>query len=193
VQTWRPGVTGDDDDPAASVSFAEDLAEFMAELRTADTRGRKFGGQGRGGDLRDHDEWMAACLRHSKRILDVPRLARLWAGMRDLPRESPDVMSHGDLTPGNVLVAGGRLAGLLDPGSFGPADPALDLISAGNLLETGPRQVLRAAVGSSDLDWERGWAWAFEQALGLVWYYAESNPVMSRLGRRTLDRILAAD
>lgn len=25
--------------------------------------------------------------------------------------------------------------------------------------------------------------------MGLVWYYAESNPVMSRLGRVTLDRI----
>lgn len=28
--------------------------------------------------------------------------------------------------------------------------------------------------------------------MGLVWYYAESNPAMSRLGRRTLDRILAS-
>jgi hypothetical protein len=28
--------------------------------------------------------------------------------------------------------------------------------------------------------------------MGLVWYYVESNPAMSRMGRRTLDRILAA-
>jgi hypothetical protein len=34
-------------------------------------------------------------------------------------------------------------------------------------------------------------AWAFQQAMGLVWYYAASNPAVSRLGRRTLDRILA--
>jgi hypothetical protein len=27
--------------------------------------------------------------------------------------------------------------------------------------------------------------------MGLVWYYLESNPAMSRMGRRTLDRILA--
>jgi hypothetical protein len=32
----------------------------------------------------------------------------------------------------------------------------------------------------------RGAAWAFEQALGAVWYYADSNPVMSEMGRRTL-------
>jgi hypothetical protein len=28
--------------------------------------------------------------------------------------------------------------------------------------------------------------------MGLVWYYADSNPVMSRLGRTTLDRIMSA-
>jgi hypothetical protein len=29
--------------------------------------------------------------------------------------------------------------------------------------------------------------------MGLVWYYADSNPVMSRIGRRTLDRIMASE
>jgi hypothetical protein len=35
-------------------------------------------------------------------------------------------------------------------------------------------------------------AWAFQQAMGLVWYYLDSNPPMSRWGRRTLDRIVDA-
>jgi aminoglycoside phosphotransferase (APT) family kinase protein len=191
VQTWLPGVTGDVADPGRSAAFAADLAEFIAGVRAVGTRGRTFAGSGRGGGLTDHDEWMAACLRASAGLLDVPRLTRLWAAFRELPREGPDVMSHGDLTPGNVLVAGGRLAGVLDVGSFGAADPALDLISAWNLLDSGPRQVLRDALRCPDLEWERSRAWAFEQAMGLVWYYAESNPVMSRLGRVTLDRILS--
>ncbi len=55
-------------------------------------------------------------------------------------------MTHGDLVPGNVLVADGRLAG--------------------------------------------GKAWAFAQAMGLVWYYVTTNPTMSFTGRRTLDRLL---
>jgi aminoglycoside phosphotransferase (APT) family kinase protein len=101
-------------------------------------------------------------------------------------------MSHGDLTPGNILTAGGRLVGVLDVGSYGAADPALDLISAWNLLESGPRQVLRAELRCTDLEWQRGQAWAFQQAMGLVWYYADSNPVMSRLGRTTLNRIMSA-
>jgi phosphotransferase family enzyme len=97
-----------------------------------------------------------------------------------------------DLVPGNVLVAGGRLAGVLDVGCFGAADPALDLIGAWTLLAAGPRLLLRDALRCTDLDWERGKAWAFQQAMGLVWYYAETNPVMSRLGRVTLDRIQSA-
>jgi hypothetical protein len=44
-------------------------------------------------------------------------------------------------------------------------------------------------VACDDLERERGRAWAFEQAMGLVWYYAASNPAMARTGRRTLARI----
>ncbi|HLK00793.1 MAG TPA: aminoglycoside phosphotransferase family protein [Streptosporangiaceae bacterium] len=191
VQTWLPGRTGDEDDPSGEVTFATDLAEFIAAVRAIGTRGRTFAGRGRGGDLQDHDDWMRTCLRESEGLLDVPRLTRMWATFRELPREAPDVMSHGDLTPGNVLTASGHLAGVLDVGSYGAADPALDLISAWNLLKAEPRQVLRIALTCTSLEWERSKAWAFQQAMGLVWYYADSNPVMSRLGRITLDRIMS--
>ena len=134
---------------------------------------------------------METCFRRSERLLDVPRLRRLWQGLRELPRRSPDVMTHGDLIPGNVLVSEGRLAGVLDVGGLGPADPALDLVSAWHLLEAGPRRLLRDDLGCDDLEWRRGRAWAFAQAMGAVWYYTDSNPAMSRMGRRTLDRIVA--
>lgn len=194
VQTWLPGVVATDEDPGGSAAFADDLAEFITGVRAIDTRGRTFRGTGRGGDLQAHDAWMESCFRHSQQLLDVARLRRMWAGLRTLPRgPAGDVMTHGDLIPGNVLVADGRLAGILDVGGLGPADPALDLVGAWHLLEAGPRRVLRTGLGCGDLEWERGRAWAFEQAMGLVWYYADSNPVMSRIGRRTLDRIMASE
>jgi aminoglycoside phosphotransferase (APT) family kinase protein len=192
VQTWLPGVVATDHDPGESVPFARDLAAFVSDVRAIDTRGRTFRGGGRGGELTVHDGWMETCFRHSEGLLDVPRLRRTWAVLRALPRgDAPDLMNHGDLIPGNVLVAGGRLSGVLDVGGFGPADPALDLVGAWHLLEAGPRRVLRAALGCGDLEWERGKAWAFQQAMGTVWYYRESNPPMSRMGHRTLARILA--
>jgi len=192
VQTWLPGTVATDEDPGESVPFAHDLAEFIRGVRAMDTGGRVFAGTGRGGDLRAHDAWLETCFQRSERLLDVPRLRRVWARMRQLPRgEAADVMNHGDLIPGNVLVSAGRLAGVLDVGGLGPADPALDLVAAWHLLEPGSRQALRDDLGSSELEWERGRAWAFVQAMGLVWYYVDSNPPMSRLGRRSLRRVLA--
>ncbi|MGW1214195.1 aminoglycoside phosphotransferase family protein [Streptomyces sp. NPDC002499] len=190
VQTWLRGTLAADADPSGSNAFAEDLAAFISALRDADTRGRLFDGDNRGGVLADHDDWMAKCFAESEGMLDVPRLRRMWSHFRELPRTSADVMSHGDLIPGNVLVAGDRLSGVLDTGGFGPADPALDLVSAWHLLRPGPREVLRRSLACNDLEWERGKAWAFEQAMGLVWYYVDTNPAMSSLGRRTLDRLL---
>lgn len=190
VQTWLPGTAATVEDPGGSVAFAHDLAEFIAGVRAIDTRGRAFDGKGRGGDLRSHDEWMETCFERSEGLLDVPRLRRMWGVLRELPPSAAgDVMAHGDLIPGNVLVCDGRLAGVIDVGGLGPADPALDLVGAWHLLEAGPRQVLRADLDCDDLEWERGKAWAFEQAMGAVWYYVKSNPAMSLMGQRTLRRI----
>lgn len=193
VQTWVPGTPATDADPGGSVGFAHDLADFIRGVRAIDVAGRAFSGEGRGGDLRSHDGWMQTCFERSGDLLDVPRLEALWSALRELPRSpGDDVMNHGDLMPGNVLVAAGRLTGVIDVGGLGPADPALDLVAAWHLLEAEPRRVFRTDLRVDDLQWQRCMAWALQQAIGLVWYYQRSNPAMSEIGRRTLDRILAA-
>lgn len=191
VQTWLSGEIATPTGAADSVGLALDLAEFIRAARALDTRGRTFRGDGRGGEIAAHEEWMRTCFARSEGLLDVARLRGIWADLRVLPRgPSPDVMSHGDLIPGNVLVERGRLAGLLDVGGFGPADPALDLVCAWHLLDAGPRRALREALGCGEAEWLRGKAWAFQQAMGLVWYYRTSNPPMSSLGRITLGRLI---
>ena len=71
-----------------------------------------------------------------------------------------------------------------------PAGPGSRLASAPGRH---PRHVLREGLRCDELEWERGKAWAFEQAMGAVWYYTHSNPAMSRMGQRTLERILAGE
>ena len=192
VQTWLPGTVATAADPGESHAFARDLAEFIRDVRGIETGGRTFSGGGRGGHLPDHDDWMSTCFERSERFLDVAPLRALWSRLRTLPRgPGPDLMTHGDLIPGNVLVADLRLVGIIDVGGLGPADPALDLVAAWHLLEPGPRATLRDALGCDDLEWARGAAWALQQAMGVVWYYAASNPPMSEMGRRTLQRLVA--
>ncbi len=190
VQTWIPGSAATPVSNADSTVLARDLAGLIGALRHCDTRGRTFSGRGRGGVIVDHDDWMQECLRRSAGIFDVAPLRRLWDRFTLLRPGAPDVMSHTDLTPGNILVADDRLVGVLDGGGFAPADPALDLVCAWHLLEKGPREVLRCELGAGDLEWERGKAWAFEQAMGAAWYYRTSNPAMSIMGTTTVRRII---
>lgn len=189
VQTWLAGEPAWD--RPLSAGHAAELAGLVRALRAIEVGGRRFAGPGRGGDLAAHDDWVAHCLDRSAGLFDVAAVGTLWARLRRLPRRSPDVMAHTDLTPGNVLLdPAGRLAGLLDVGGFGPADPALDLMVAWTMLDAGPRERFRSELGADDLDWERSRGWALEQAVGLVWYYRGTNPVMHRLGVRTLGRLL---
>jgi aminoglycoside phosphotransferase (APT) family kinase protein len=106
-----------------------DLGDFINAVRAIATRGRTYDGNGRGGDLFSHDEWMQECLTYSERLLDVATLRSIGAEMRDLPRgDTPDVMNHSDVIPPNTLVADGRLVALLDVGGLGAADPALERV-----------------------------------------------------------------
>jgi aminoglycoside phosphotransferase (APT) family kinase protein len=127
VPTWLPATIATGRDPSGSVPFAGDLAEFVDQVRAIDTAGRTFDPTNRGGYLRSQDPWLEGCFERSERMLDVLRLRRTWREFRTLPRTAVDVMTGGDLIPGNLLVADGWLTGVLDVGGMAPADPAIDL------------------------------------------------------------------
>jgi aminoglycoside phosphotransferase (APT) family kinase protein len=193
VHTWLPGVDATEVDTSESESLADEFAGLIELLRRADTRGRVFSPGGRGGDLTAHDRWMEECFATWPATPDVTILRRAWSTMRELPRlPVPDVMSHRDLIPGNVLLTDGHLTGVLDCGGLGPADPALDLIAAWHFFEAGSRDRIRRALGCTDLEWARSRAWAFEQAIGAAWYYGGTNPAMYRMGVRTVARVVAS-
>lgn len=191
IQTWVPGEVVTPHSVAQSESFAEDLVRLISSLRKADPKGRTFRGTNRGGDLIAHDAWMNECFTRSKGLVDTVTMRRMWQELRTLPRVDADRMSHTDLIPFNLLTHNERLIGVLDTGNYQAADPALDLVAAWHMLEQGPRDLLRSKLGCSDLQWERGKAWALQQASGLVWYYKDSNPEMADLGRTTLRRLIA--
>ena len=189
TQSWLPGSPATPVAYEDSTALALELTDVVHHLRAWDTRGRQFRGSGRGGHLGDHDEWVNECITRSSGLLDTDALRPLWTRFRNLPREDPDVMCHSDLIPSNLLVSEGHLAGLLDTGGFQAADPALDLVVSWHLFAQPARDQIRTGLACSDLQWERGAAWAFQQAVGAYWYYRTSNQTMAEMGRTTLDRL----
>jgi len=193
VQSWIPGTPLSPTAHESSDGFADEIAGLIAKLRTADTCGRAFSGRGRGGRLDTHHAWVSRCIFESRALIDTETLQRMWNRLSQLEPPSTLAMSHTDLTPFNLLGDGERLCGVLDAGDYGPADPALDLVAAWHLFDADRRARIRRHLGSSDAEWLRGAAWALQQALGLVWYYIETNPPMSHLGRSTIARLLSAE
>jgi len=192
VYSWLDGTIAYDEDVSGSTVFAENLGRFVLALRAQPTEGRVFTGAWRGGVLTSQDKYVADGLERSRGMIDVDGLAHLWADLRTTPRTEPDVWTHRDLMPGNLLAKDGRLAGVIDVGTFTVSDPAMDLQPAWNLLDANARTVFRATVGSDDDEWRRGMGWSFAQAIGCLWYYVETNPVMSRTAHHTLTALLTA-
>ncbi|WP_308011035.1 phosphotransferase [Streptomyces sp. AC495_CC817] len=156
VHTWVQGEVATPTAHASSAVLARDVAALLRALRSTDTQGATFSGAGRGGDLRDSDDWMEVCFRESEGLLPVSQLRALWREFRELPPSGPDRMTHGDLTPANLLVDGERLVGIIDTGGFGPADPALDLVVAWHLFDSPAREVLRDELAIGEGEAARG-------------------------------------
>jgi aminoglycoside phosphotransferase (APT) family kinase protein len=192
VLRWIDGrnpVVGSLADPEA---LALDLAEFVQALRKIDptggpaqSRGVPLGSPGRHTPTREaisqlHDD------------IDTDAALALWERAIALPEWSGGPMwSHGDLSPGNVLVRDGRLSAVIDFGGVGVGDPTVDLVVAWNLLPANARSVFRAALDVDDDTWERGRAWAMSIALIQLPYYRDTNPGLSANSRHVLSEVLA--
>ncbi|WP_329038279.1 aminoglycoside phosphotransferase family protein [Streptomyces sp. NBC_00178] len=188
---------------SGGAELAGDLAEFVRALRVADPTDAPPAYRceplaARDGATRD-------ALRALHGVIDTDAAAGIWSqALRAPGPRGPAVWVHGDLQPGNVLVAGGRLTAVIDFGCMGLADPAVDLIAAWYLLPPGPRTVFRAEVargtatggeaGAAEAEaevWARGRGWALSVALMELSYYRTSNRVMAATARHVIGEILA--
>jgi aminoglycoside phosphotransferase (APT) family kinase protein len=98
---------------------------------------------------------------------------------------------HGDLDGRNLLVADGRITGVIDFGCLGVGDPACDVAVAWKLLDPPGRDVFRGLLAVDDATWTRARGWIVWQAVGALGYYTpETNPVLYDDARRWLDEVL---
>lgn len=123
-------------------------------------------------------------------FLDTGALARAWDDALLAPAwDGEPVWVHGDVLAGNVLVADGAVAAVIDWGNAHIGDPALDLIPAWSLFDGESRAVFRAEMDADDDAWARARATALTRIINMP-YYAGTNPVFVADAMTTLERVL---
>lgn len=173
---------------------AVDLAEFITALQKIDiTDGPLAVDHGlRGRSLAVRDTRTREAIQTMEGMIDTQAATRVWEAALDAPEwDRAPVWFHGDLLPGNVLVARGRMNAIIDFSGLGVGDPACDMMIAWGLFTGESRDAFRAALEVDDATWTRGRGHALSQAVIFIPYYLNTNPVGVGYARRAIDEVLS--
>ncbi|TDD44571.1 aminoglycoside phosphotransferase family protein [Nonomuraea terrae] len=191
VCRWIDGENPEEGQVADPEGLAADLAAFVAAFRRIDLPDAPPAY--RGGPLANLDAGTRKAIVELDGLIDTAAATEAWeSALRAPVWDGPPVWVHADLMPGNLLVAGGRLTGVIDFATAGVGDPACDLIVAWNLLPPRGREVFRTALGADDAMWERGRGRALSIALIALPYYQETNPAFAANARHVIDAVLTS-
>jgi aminoglycoside phosphotransferase (APT) family kinase protein len=189
VYRWLDGQTYAPELVADEHQAARDLAAFVAALRGIDPNGAPRSHRDR--PLRLLDVEARTAIASLGPSYDRPALTRAWeTALRAPDRTGEPVWVHGDLLPPNLLVRDGRIAAVLDFGSVGVGDPAVDVIAAWSVFGPAARETFRTALAVDDATWGRARGLALHQSLLIIPYYVETNPGFVAMAARTVQRVL---
>jgi len=168
VRGWLPGAPADRGHIDDMSRFAVAVAEFLIALQRCDTTDGPLGGAHswyRGASPAHYDEATRRCLAVLAGRVDTTRAAAVWDAALAAEWRGTPVWFHGDIASGNLLVADGKLAAVIDFGTSGIGDPACDLVIAWTMFAGEDRAAFRHAVGQDDGTWARARGWALWKAL----------------------------
>ncbi|HEX7131096.1 MAG TPA: aminoglycoside phosphotransferase family protein [Iamia sp.] len=188
VLRWLPGSTAEHT-PRGGEALADDLAATITALAALDPTGAPRA-ENRWA-LRHLDPSIRAGLDQLDDEIDVSRTTEAWDAALAAPAfDGPPTWVHGDLLAANLLVADGRLTGVLDWGGSGTGDPAADLYPAWAVLDEVGRERFRTTLDVDDDAWARGRGWALRTPIQGLPYYRTTNPGFVDMVRQVLDTVL---
>lgn len=196
VWTWLPGRSLDHvllEAPGSfdSAALADDLAQLLRTIRMLPAERPRWSDNGRGGRPLADSEWVRASIQRSAHLVDQGAATHIWeSALAAAPHQGHPVPIHGDPMPGNLLLHGDRLSGLIDVSEPVMGDPAADLQPAWTVFDEPQRSRFHEAMAVDEGARQRGRGWAFEMAIGGLHYYEHSNPTFFRLAQRTLRALL---
>jgi len=197
VARWLEGETAQRVPPDNLDAAARTLGEFLAALHQPAPADAPFS-PWRSVPLAERDAAFRTHLQSVGPLIDAAAARRAWERALSAPvLTGAPTWIHGDLHPENLLVADGRLCGVIDFGDLAAGDPATDLSVAWMLLPPLSRPLFRAAAlrHSAVADahvWERARGWALALALSYLAHSAD-DPKLHALGLATIAAVLSDD
>ncbi len=161
VNRYIEGETVRDAEISDMDCLARELSAFLKELQSIDTEVAPAAGAHnffRGASPAVYNDEVEAALRERKDDLPVEKLRALWERAVTSEWDCPPVWIHGDVAPGNLLVKGGHLSGVIDFGIMGVGDPACDYAMAWTFFDSHSRAYFRQGLDAGTIDRARGWA-----------------------------------
>ena len=154
VMNWLDGNDAPTDGIVDWVKAAEDLGQFVTELRNQNSFGAPMAGKHnafRGTALINLDHIARNAIDALGDVFDKADLLHIWEQAMDVPPwTGPPQWIHGDIHAANIVARNGHIAGIIDFGLMGVGDPACDLAPAWSFLPSHARDTFRAAVDVDD-------------------------------------------
>ncbi len=204
IQSWIDGQDAGGARVADWVQVALELGQFVRRLRAVDPTGGPPPGPGnsyRGVALTTRDAHVRHAAEFTRatgadneftRGVDVDEVLRIWQEAVDAPLWSgPPTWFHGDLLPGNLLFADGRLKAVIDFGCMGVADPSCDVLPTWTMFRGDARRAFLETVDPDCATRTRARGWAAYVGITAMPYHLDTNPAFCALARGVLDELLA--
>jgi aminoglycoside phosphotransferase (APT) family kinase protein len=174
--------------------WAVGLGHFVRELREVPAMGAPATTEGRGGPLSTLDEWVHTwAARADATRVDLGAVLAVWRDALDAPSwDGEPAWFHADLHEGNLLVRDGSLAAVIDWGTAGRGDPAVELNALWGYLPAGVADLYAETVGLDDAAYRRARGFALAPALSGWTYYRDTAPHLSALGLATVRALVAS-
>jgi aminoglycoside phosphotransferase (APT) family kinase protein len=189
VYEWLDGSTYEDHLVIKERKAADDLAAFVIELRQISQDGAPRGGRA---PLIELDRTTRQAIEGGSREVDTRAVLSAWTrSLETKPWDGVPVWIHADLLRSNLLIKAGELTAVLDFGGIGVGDPAFDVIPAWSVFSKVGRDAFRSALDVDDDTWARARGYALHQALLIIPYYVQSNPMFVLLAKRTVNEVLS--
>ncbi len=173
--------------------FAKMLGQFLVALQRADSTGGPAPGPHnffRGGPLAIYEGEARDAISSLEEVIRAGEAISVWLSALKTEWEGAPVWVHGDMSPTNLLVSGGRLSGAIDFGCMGVGDPACDLTIAWTFFSGKSRETFREPLRFDNATWTRARGWALWKAAITLRKTDKSQVALYEGTRRVIEDLL---